>query len=524
MTRIGTDFHGEHPWKSVSSVFLFLTAFATYAYLGRAHPFGTYATETDFYHYYQPDAGRIASGEFPENPFQGPGYPALLALVGGLTGDYFVAGKWISIVSAAGVVWLAYLLFARLFGRWAGVGAALLVAVSGEFPQFALNATTDAFFLLLCLACLVALLDERLGAGWRAGLAAALAGLAYLTRYNGVFLVAIGLLGIVGLDSFERPLKGRLRLAGLFLAVFLATVSPWLVANYRHRGSPFYNANYLNMATEYYPELAGGSVFQEGTRGLEDVFDSFGDVLDYDPARIARHYPANLWQSFRLSLNRTLVSPWVGWAALAGLALVIWERRSRAALLVVAAGLLYFLLLGLTHWEARYYFFVMVIYAGLAVYAAVRGLELLRARGWLRARAWSALPVALVALMWVSSAAFARRDVKAFLASHPREVLGACDYLRGAGVSGARIVARKPHLPAICGQEWVFFPPVKSTEELRAWLAEHPADYLTISSVEIKRRRELAALGDPQSAPPWLKPVWVSHKPLYILYQVVNDQ
>jgi hypothetical protein len=30
-------------------------------YLARQHPFGNYATETDFYHLYAPDAERIAS-------------------------------------------------------------------------------------------------------------------------------------------------------------------------------------------------------------------------------------------------------------------------------------------------------------------------------------------------------------------------------------------------------------------------------------------------------------------------------
>lgn len=33
----------------------------TISYLARAHTFGTYSTETDFYHLYAPDAERIAS-------------------------------------------------------------------------------------------------------------------------------------------------------------------------------------------------------------------------------------------------------------------------------------------------------------------------------------------------------------------------------------------------------------------------------------------------------------------------------
>src|SRR5690242_1261924 len=55
-------------------------------YLARQHPFGTYATETDFYHFYAPDAERLASRQFPANTYQGPGYPATLALLAELVG------------------------------------------------------------------------------------------------------------------------------------------------------------------------------------------------------------------------------------------------------------------------------------------------------------------------------------------------------------------------------------------------------------------------------------------------------
>src|SRR5215470_18053476 len=75
----------------------------TLVYLARQHPFGNYATETDFYHLYAPDAERLASGQFPQNTYQGPGYPAALALVAklaGMSGDLFTAGKWLSVVCA----------------------------------------------------------------------------------------------------------------------------------------------------------------------------------------------------------------------------------------------------------------------------------------------------------------------------------------------------------------------------------------------------------------------------------------
>ena len=113
----------------------------------------------------------------------------------------------------------------------------------------------------------------------------------------------------------------------------------------------------------------------------------------------------------------------------------------------------------------------------------------------------------------------ARRDLTGFLANHPMEVVAACNYLRGQGIHGAKIVARKPHLPSICDQEWVFFPPVKSLDELQTWLLANKVDYLVVSSIEVRRRRELAALKSRETAPPWLEAVWESKDPLLILYR-----
>ncbi len=498
---------------------LCLASFAVFAIAARQHPIGTYWTETDFYHYYGPDAARIAAGEFPENPYQGPGFPALVALVSGLTGDTFAAGKWISVVCATLIVALSFLLFSRVFGYWIGLGAAALVPVSAQFPQFAICATTDALFLMLCLASLVAFLEDRIAMRWRVTLAGVFAGLAYLVRYNGLFLIATIIFAILVLDTARRDLRGRIGLGALFLVVFFATASPWLYANYIHRGSPFYNANYLNIATEFYPELADGKTNQDGTRGLEGTFSSFTDVLRYDPVRMLRRYPVNLYESLRQTLRTDLVSELTGWLSLAGLLIVIGERRSKAALTVITALVVYFLLMGLNHWETRYYFFVMVVLCGLAVMALSRFWEVVRARRGSSGRVLVLAPVLVVILMWWSSFVMARKDLTNFLSIHPLEVTAACDYLRAQGIRGAKVVARKPHLPVICSQVWIFFPPVKSLEELREWLIANPTDYLVVSSVEVKRRRELSALKSAATAPPWLEVVWESTNPLLILYR-----
>jgi hypothetical protein len=505
--------------KRILPFLICLAALAVYVIAARQHPIGAYATETDFYHLYGPDAERLAAGEFPQNPYQGPGYPALVAVVAKFTGDTFTAGKWISVVCAVMTILLAYLLFARLCGYWTGVGAAALVAVAPLFPQYAISATTDAVFLVLVLAALVVLIEERINARWRAIGAGAIAGLAYLTRYNGLFLVVAGLVAIVLFNLFSLDWRPRIKFGLLFVGIFLLTASPWFYANYRHRGSPLYNANYLNIATVFYPELVDGRWNQDATRGLEERFRSFGDVLRYDPVRLMRGYPVNLWQSLRLSALSDLVSPWVAIAALIGIVIAVIERRSRKTLVVLTAALLYLLLMGLNHWETRYYFFLMVIYSGFAVYAVLRLLEWVQSRGIMTRRAFVLLPLALCVAMWWSSFAMARGDMKEFLGGQPTEVIAACEYFQGQGISRARVLARKPHLASICRQQWVFFPDVESIDQLREWLVTHEVDYVAFGVREAKARPELKALRDPRRAPPWLRPVWQNKDPLLILYR-----
>jgi hypothetical protein len=513
-------------WRNPQSIIpplICLIHFLALVYIARQHPFGNYATETDFYHFYAPDAERLIAGRFPENTYQGPGYPATLALVAKLTGtsgDMFIAGKWISVVCAVLCGLLVFVLFARLFGYWAGVGAQLLAIVSGEFPQFSINAATDIFFLLLCLAALVIFTDERIAPRWRAALGGALAGGVYLTRYNGLFLPIACLIGITLLDLFKQSRRERLALSAIFVALFLAVSSPWLIANYKRHGSPFYNTNYLNLATEFYPELVANKTNQDATRTLAAAFHSFGDVISYDPGRLMARYPVNLYESVRKSFEDTLVNQMVAWMAWLGVLLALARRRSKNGLLVLIAGALYLLLMAFNHWETRYYFFVMVLYAGFAGFAVSAWLEMARSAGWLKNRAFALIPVAMVAAMVALSLAESRKDVRSFLKSQPVEIISARDYLSATGaMGGKRIVARKPHLPYLSRNEWVFFPQVKSLEELRAWIEANRVDYIAVGKRELKERKELSALGKAENAPEWLKAVWVNDDPLLILYQ-----
>ncbi len=503
---------------------LICAAFLAFAlYTAQQHPYGTYTVETDFYQYYAPDSERLAQGEFPQDTYRGPGYAFTLAVVTKLTGEVFLSGKLISAFSATFIGFFAFLLFERLFGYAAGIGAQLIVFVCPLFPSYAVIATTDIFFLMLCLAAMVIFLNDSIAARWRIILSAALTSFAYLTRYNGLFLLATFLIGILLMNLFTLNWRQRLQNSTIFIGVFLLLALPWFYANYKHQGSPLYNTNHLNIATEFYPELANNSVFQEGTRGLSEKFRSLGEVLRHDPKRIASHYPANLFASLKQSVNTDLVDYRIGWLAIIGFIIALIERRSKAVSLVLISGAIYLLINALTHWETRYYFYVMVLYAGLASFALFRPLELLREKTRFKHPAFVLLPISLLAVLLFYSLATSRKATTRFLASHPTEIIAARDYVHSQGVASPRIVARKPHLSYMTGGEWIFFPQVKSLDELKEWLQSNPVDYVAFGIRELQARPELESLKDPAKAPAWLHPVWTNDKPSFVLYKPQLD-
>lgn len=477
---------------------------------------GTYEVETDFYWLYAPDAHRISSWKFPQDLLHGPGYPIALALVGIVTGDPFRSGKWISIASAVLIGAFCFLLFERLFDYWSALCAQSIVLVSGQFPKYAINATTDVFFLALCLGTLAVMVAKGIAPRRRAKMMGILTALAYMSRYNGIFLVPVCLLAITLQDLPERRAMERLKLAGYYFAFLLAPLLPWLYMNYLHHGSPLYNKAYLVVAGDLY----GYTSDQDGLRILAEKFHSLSEVLRYDPQRLVGSYFDQLRKNLILSITSgELVSPWVGWTAVWAFILVLFDRRPKPLVFVLVAGAVYSLLMGFIHWEARLHFFEMVVYAGLATYGAFRPLEILRQRGFLRHPACALGPMAVILVMGLTSYEYSKRAVESFLASQPTEVLAACDYLKNGNAIGAKIIARKPHLPYLCRQEWVFFPLVKSLEELHRWLQTNRVDYIAFGPMELLYRPSLDALLSPRTAPPWLKPVWASVERPYVLYK-----
>lgn len=170
--------------------------------------------------------------------FRPPAWPVVLA------GAYRVAGvergtveqrvhasRVAGTVLGALVVALLGLLAARMWGRGAGLIAAGLAAVYVPLITVGSSLMSEPLFVVFMLAALLAALEHRRSAHrYRyAVLAGALAGLAILTRANGMVLLPALAVAVWG----PPPRLGRaaLRAPAVLVAVGVLTVAPWTVRN-----------------------------------------------------------------------------------------------------------------------------------------------------------------------------------------------------------------------------------------------------------------------------------------------------
>jgi hypothetical protein len=397
----------------------------------------------------------------------------------------------------------------------------VFVLTGTDFGRFAVQATTDMLFLAVAVpAVLVA--SSRAGTlGRRAVLAGILSGLAYLVRYAGVFLGPACLFALARRETGDRA--ARLRAVGLFVASILVVISPWLIVNQRIRGTPFHHRTHLNLAIAAYglPRDLDG-LDEAGAR-----FASVAEVVGREPVAFAVQYVRNLVTTLANSLGAPLAVLPLGILAVLGALNIVIRPEAAGARPLVFSVLVYLLMLGLVHWESRYFLFGYVAYAGLAAYA----IGLVAGGAWQRDRpeagrsGWSTgLAAALILTVLVPALVRAPLRTAELLRQQPLGILDAAEVLRQTQRRvPPRVMSRKPHLAYLAGGEWIFLPKAASLDTLPAILCRESVDYLVLDDAARKLRPRLAVLGDPRAAPAWLRSVHVDPEEPLIVYAVALD-
>ena len=482
------------------------------------HRVGDYGAETDFYGGYANGALALQHGHLDAGRYGvvGPGYEIALALVGFVVRDLFRAAELISVLAMVG----ALLLWFQLLRRHANVRlaffAALVLATNGQFFRYGYAATTDALALALQAGSLYLLLAvPRLGGALGAGLIAAAA---FLTRYNAIVLLPVGVLtALLGgrRAVHEAPEKGstRLREAVAFFAAFVVPVGVWLAYCLAH-GVTFASQLHHNLAYEVFAR-ARGIPWDAYQRDLQPTFHSLGDVIARDPGAVARQLIVNVGS--HLALDARLLLGWpIAICAALGAVLALMGGGLRCQWPLVLAGVLSFLALVPVFHSERYSLSVLPYYATLAAvmfasprFAVVVG----KAR---RIRLKPLLAAIPLGLSLASSVELQR----VALADQPTEVLEAAETLRELRQPGDRLIARKPHLAWLAGVEPLPFPFAQTLEGLAEVAHRQHARWLLYSSPELSERPWFRHLLDTSAVVPGLTVRRVAHGHPAVLYEI----
>lgn len=488
--------------------------------LGRWHEIGGYLVENDYYGQYYPAARAVLDGQPMVNPRSGPGYPLLLAAGSFLTNDMFEFGKLLASVSLAAAGWFTFL-GVRAF---ANAGAALIAQLFtyAILGRFAIIVGNDIPFVALATASLYFLLRrqeprarELLGAGLFAGLSMGL-------RYPGVALIPVAIVAIWLWPAPAMSLRQRLLSSILFaLPAVLGSAPSWAAPWLGLSGGKESKA-YAFVALDVYASPQD-RLSQTHLDELEVRFHSMWDVLSRDPARVVKHYAFDVFDDAMHIAQDSVTLPAV---LFVGAGLLLWfavggaDRRRAFAFLVFPV--VTFGIVVLVPYQARYGF--PLVPAAAALLGAAF------AHRWVNAdtdpgagRIARRVRALFLGLCFLPPLAMTTVKLHEYLTTEPVELVAAAEVVRPLIRPGDAMIARKAHLPHLCGAS-ARFP--RQNLELDAFLTwarrEAHARFLLVGEWEGRTNGALRPLiaGEP---PPGLRLLWRHATPAHSLYEILPE-
>lgn len=263
------------------------------------------------------------------------GYPYLLKWLAGPACNYLGTARAISAASAWVVLGCTYAAARRLGSVWLASAVVLLLGGNIHFLTFSSAEGTDLPALAFVMAGLTLATAPRQNL-WKAALAGALLGMAYMVRYTALIALPVLLFG--WLATLARPTKQTLKLWLAACLAFALLTAPQWIASWYITGTPLYNTQHWNV---WYALEGRGAWWRIPTEAVR--YPGLGAILaDLGFARFGKNLVSNLYRlvvynQFEYTLYplwslgallALLQNPkktwlWVGWIALFGAAVSI---------------------------------------------------------------------------------------------------------------------------------------------------------------------------------------------------------
>ncbi|MBI5020623.1 MAG: glycosyltransferase family 39 protein [Ignavibacteriales bacterium] len=482
------------------------------------HKIGDYSVETDFYWTYAPQAAKLSSGELTIDDFKGPGYTILLSIVNLLTADYFIAGIFISAISAGIVLIMLYKLLAKYFSYDVSLLVVLMTIANKIFVQYSYTASTDMVFYALIMISIYVFWSNQKLSGNRFAFCGALSGFTYLVRYNGVFLLFVFVFLILLMNIFNESIKKRLYYILFFISGYLSVVLPWSLLLYINTGDMFYQKNYLNIAFELY----GKRYFSWDDWWTQESYKykSFAGVIFHEPLTFFKVSLMNVYYHLLDDLV-FLIDYWIGLFSLLAIIMLKIFKLEKKQLAIIIFGVAYFTSLLPVFYAERFTLPLMSIYFLLAVIFFA----------WVVSKKFKIMNhtiiLAIISILLLLSAFYTVYYNAGQIVLGPKDVLNiSSDFYKNFSSSekGKVIIARKPQIAYQLQMKFEQFPNVTDINQLVSEIRKKRVDYLYFSSIEAKMRPQFKKIFRGDAAPPGFELVAISKNPVALLYKINLDR
>ncbi len=493
----------------LSGIYFFIMLYVSFNY----HTVGDYGLETDFYMRYVPNAEAFLNGTVVIDGFQGPLYPMVLGVFKSIIGDYMKAGQLINCLGISCFLLSITLVFRRIFTIEVALAAFLITATNKHIIQNTYSCGTDMLFLGLLGAMIFFLLRSQTFNWKNICLTGLFAGLAFLTRFNGLFMLIGIILSYSIINIYQVNLKTRLILSLAVTTIFLAIYAPYGFYTLSEKDSFLYNTNYKNVAWTYQAE---GKVtwdqFWHEDWCAENNIHGTGDVIFYDFGAFVTKYTSTLFTNIEEDFNQ-LINWLIGILSFIGLlSYIIYfpSKGDRRELSFVILSLIFWGVLGLVFYNPRFSMFLIPFYVAMAL----RIFILQKVNSKVPFLKYT--PLILGAILFFTSLSKAKKYNKELIDSGPKEMIKIqrwFDRNQPKPDPEDGIFARKPHVAYFTGLKFQMFPVVKSWDDFLNQIKEKNVKYIYYSYFEYSNRPQLRILTEPNKVPPQLKLIHIQAIP-----------
>ena len=500
----------------ISAFFFAALCIVSYSF----HKIGDYGVETDFYQGYVPAAKEFQHGKILIDAFRGPVYQIVLGIFGFLFGDLFKAGIFIGVLSASCFIFFTFKTIQNIYSTKISALAILFLIFNPVFIQYTYSAGTDMFFAALLSVSFYFLFRSENFSYKNLTIASLFGALAYLTRYNGVFILGFPAV-ILFINYWSINWKERLRASLVFSFVFFLSITPWGIYCLKERDNFFFNDNYKNIAYELYGR--GKINWDQFWYGSSNQFSSFTDVIFKDPVLFLKVTLENIYNHL-IGDMQSLLGWYIGVFVILGILFFIYNKpvknlHSRKNGYVLM-NIFFFLILLLVFYSERFSLFLLPFYLVLMLSGLIGGQNSL-------SKIISKQFVNFIIIFLVGFSVIKTYDFNASrIDSGPEEILVFKKwYFENIPENkrGKIVAARKPQIAYYLDMKFNLIPLADNYQQLIENLRKDKDDYLYFSIIEAQTRPQFQFLLDPKRTYPGLEPLVYIQNPPAVLYKVLDE-